>query len=65
MVTQETKIAFKVVYALVWLFFTSYYFWGAQEVTVTTPIDESGWVPDGAFACEIMQTGVQPEEQSA
>lgn len=52
-------------YALVWLFFTSYYFWGAQEVTVTTPIDESGWVPDGAFACEIMQTGAQPEEQSA
>ncbi|KAK1124403.1 hypothetical protein K0M31_006763 [Melipona bicolor] len=62
MITQETKIAFKVVYALLWIFFTSYYFWGIQETTVTSPIDESGWIPDGAFANEIMQA--QSEEQS-
>ena len=49
-------------YALLWIFFTSYYFWGVQETTVTSPIDESGWVPDGAFTNEIMQA--QPEEQS-
>ena len=55
-------VCYQVVYALLWIFFTSYYFWGVRETTVTFPIDESGWVPDGAFANEIMQA--QSEEQS-
>lgn len=37
------------------MFFVSYYFWGAKEESVTAPIDESGWVPDGAFAAKIVQ----------
>lgn len=48
--------------ALLWVFFASYYFWGANEVTVTAPIDESGWVPDGAFASTIPVQAEQVEE---
>lgn len=44
------------------MFFTSYYFWGANEVTVTAPIDESGWVSDGAFASTIPAPAEQVEE---
>ncbi|CAK9816806.1 hypothetical protein ANTQUA_LOCUS9110 [Anthophora quadrimaculata] len=59
MVREETKTAFKVVFTLLWIFFASYCFWGANEVTVTAPIDESGWVPDGAFARELIQASEQ------
>lgn len=38
---------FLITYAVV----SSYYFvWGENEETVTDPVDETGWVPDGAFA---------------
>lgn len=55
-------IIYQVVCALLWVFFASYYFWGANEVTVTAPIDESGWVPDGAFASTIPVQAEQVEE---
>lgn len=64
MVSEETKTVFKVVYALLWVFFTSYYFWGANEVSVTDPIDESGWVPDGAYA-ELIRADVGEEAADA
>lgn len=47
-------------HTLLWVFFASYYYWGANEITVTAPIDESGWVPDGALIKEIQ---IQSEQE--
>lgn len=44
----------QMVYILTWICVASYYFgWGANEETVTCPIDDSGWVPDGAYASKL------------
>ena len=57
--------AFKIIYTLVWIFIASYYFWGAREETVTAPVDESGWVPDGAFATRIVEGGEAAQPAAA
>lgn len=51
---EDVAVACKILYTLVWVFLATYYFsWGENQATVTAPIDESGWVPDGALAANL------------
>lgn len=44
----------KVLFTVIWMVIASYYtVWGANDGTVTDPIDDSGWVPDGALTKQL------------
>ncbi|KAI4490442.1 hypothetical protein M0804_003386 [Polistes exclamans] len=49
---QNIAIAIKIGYMFAWTFIASYYFlWRASEAAeAISYADESGWVPDGAYA---------------
>jgi len=52
-------------HVLTWIFLASYYFgWGANEASISlVTIDESGWVPDGAFSRELTQNSEVAEDE--
>lgn len=61
---KDAIVACKILYTLVWVFLATYYFsWGENQVTVTAPIDESGWVPDGALTVNISHSGDMEVEE--
>ncbi|KAK2576194.1 hypothetical protein KPH14_008399 [Odynerus spinipes] len=52
MVNTDAILGIKLAYIFAWAFIATYYFiWGASEAADAIDYgDESGWVPDGAFA---------------
>lgn len=48
---------------MAWAFIASYYFvWRGDEIAEPSYIDESGWVPDGAYT-QIIQTEESPSAE--